>query len=478
MVSFYETMGVSYSSNLLRVKNVYDRNTIQLSYSVFLKLFSTTAVLQLALPYNSLDWSNFVYFHEGGGNNSLLGIRDRLTFSEIAKVIDGVSENAVMQYSIYKEDGTSTTQANFVLNTVSPEQLTRIYDYYPVNDPDKPSVFYTYDRVGVVLEQQKDLQTIYRYQGDFSPKFTDILKFWLREDNEFTTTASQDLLFLNTHMAPELNGFSILTNQFYTKVADTEILTISPDSGYLPVYPLVNEISIDKRNLFAWNSSWDQNYYRKYSNTSEFVDVRGTEEMQELKSFFGSKVMKVPKQFDLFSFDAASGTLATLDSLLEDEFVYTESGGVATLQVNVYNRLIREMLGTSTDTRALTEFLRVSSDVPSTFSNVDLRVKAEEYLRKNIMELYQIKEVKVFVLKTGDPGENSIATVPSTAKERPLVQTTAGFTLTEAEYLSKGYIKQKDAKVVNIQNLIFRVTYPLDSRFYTSLGIGVSVERI
>lgn len=478
MVSFYEVSSISYSGNLLRVKNIYDRNTIQLSSSFFLKLSSTVSILQLALPYGILDWGKFVYFHEGGGNNSLLGIRDRLTFSEIAKVINGVSENAVMQYSIYKEDGTSTDQANFFINTVSPEQLTRVFDYYPVNDPDKPSIFYTYDRVGVVLEQQKDLQTIYRYQGDFSPKFVDVLKFWLREDNEFTTTASQDLLFLNTHMAPELNRFSILTNQFYTKVADTEILTIAPDSGYLPVYPLVNEISIDKRNLFAWNSSWDQNYYRKYSNTLEFVDVRGTEEMQELKSFFGSKVMKVPNQFDLFSFDATAGTLASLDSLLEDEFVYTESEGVATLQVNVYSRLIREMLGTPSDTRALTEFLRVSADIPSSFSNLDPRIKAKEYLEKNIIELYQIKEVKVFVLKTGDPGENSIATVPSTATERPLVQTVGDFTLTEAEYLSKGYTQQKDAKVVNIQNLIFRVTYPLDSRFYTSLGIGVSVERI
>jgi hypothetical protein len=479
MTSFYKVGTVSYGGNFLRVKSVYDRNTIQLGSNFYFKLNSTPTVLQLSLPYTSFNWTNFIFFHEGGGNNSLVGLNERLTFSEVSKVINGNSERARMNFTIYREDGTVDINADFILSTVSPEQLTRIFDYYPVSDTDKPPAFFTYDQVGVVLSEQKDLQSLYRYQGDFSPKFTDVLKFWLRESNDLTTSTSQDMLFLNTHFAPELGDFSLLKNQFYTKVADTEILTIAPESGYLPVYPLVNEVAIDKKNLFAWSSSWDQNYYRKYNSTSDFVEVRGTEEMKELKSFLGSKAMKVPKQFDLFLFgasEAASGV--SLDSLISNEFVYREENGTAVLQVNVYNRLIREMLGTVTDLRARKEFKEVAEQVQASFSGLDISVKAEEYLRKNVMELYQIKEVRIFVLRTGDPGENSIATVPSTAAERPLVQTNNGFTFSEAEYISKGYSQQKDAKVINLENLIFRVNYPLDSRFYTSLGIGVVVERI
>ena len=444
-----------------------------------MKISSTLSILQIALPSFTFDWKSFVFFHEGGGNNSLVGIRERLTFAEISKVINGSSELAKMNFTIYKSDGQVTDVPDFILSTVSPEQLTRVFDYFPVSDMEKPPAFYTYDRVGVVLEEQKDLQTLYRYQGDFSPKFNDVLKFWLRESNDFTLATSQDMLFLDTHFAPELTDFSILRNQFYNKVADTEILTISPDSGFLPVYPLVNEIAIDKKNVFAWSSTWDQNYYRKYTSTSEFLEVRGTEEMTEDKSFLGSKVMKVPKQFDLFQFEVtAVPSGSSLASFLNDEFVYVENGNNAVLQVNVYARLIREMLGTTDDLRARSEFLRTFQNVPSALSGIDITTKAEEYLRKNVMDLYQIKEVRIFVLKTGDPDENVIATAPVTGADRPLVQEINGLSLTEAEYIAKGYSQQKDAQVITLQNLAFQVNYPLDSRYYTSLGIGVVVERI
>lgn len=485
IVGYYNSFSFQTSVCLDTPLSVYDLNTIQLSGNLaYSKLSPVQLAFTVSLPYSSISWENYIFYHQSGGNNSLKDITERLSFSEINKVIKGTSERGTMQYLIYKEDGSVLTNPNFRMTTVSPETLTRVFDFVPVSDPDKPAQFYNIDNIGVVLEEEKDLQMIYRYQGDFSPKFKDVLKFWLREDEEFTNATNRDFLFNNTHFAEDLNNFSILNNQFYNKVSDNEILTLSPDSGFSPVYPLINEIAIDKRTLFAWNSSWDQFYYRKYTTTSDFTEVRGTEEMKEIKSIFGSKVMKVPEQFDLYQFKLVKyETIEQLNASTE-EFGYVETADTVTLQVNCQNRLLREMLGTTTDSRAKKEFLNVLNEIPNAFDPSTIVDKTTKYLESNIIDLYQISDIKLYLLQTGNAAEDKIATAGDVQSipDRPTVEfttTTIGEqTLSETELIAKKYFSRKDAKVVTLSNLKFQIIYPLDSRFYTSLSVGVAVERI
>ena len=485
IVAYYHVAGFQTTVCMDTPLSVYDLNTIQLSGNIaHSKLSAVPLTFTIALPYSSITWENYVFYHQTGGNNSLKDIAERLSFAEIKKVIQGTSERGTMQYEVYKEDGSTSNSPNFKMTTVSPESLTRVFDFIPVSDPDKPAPFYNLDNIGVVLEEQKDLQTIYRYQGDFSPKFKDVLKFWLREDEEFTNVTSRDFLFNNTHFAEDLNNFSILNNQFYNKVSDNEILMISPDSGFSPVYPLVNEIAIDKKMLFAWNSSWDQNYYRKYTTTSSFNEVRGTEEMKEVKSFFGSKVMKVPEKFDLYQFKLVKYDTISQLTASNEEFAYTESSDSITLQINCYDRLLREMLGTSTDLRAKSEFLKILTEIPSAFDSSSIVDKTISYLENNIIDLYQIADIKLYLLQTGNSADDKVATLGDIQNipTRPAVEfvsTVVGdVTLSESELISKKYFARKDAKVVKLDNLKFQIIYPLDSRFYTSLSLGVSIERI
>jgi hypothetical protein len=395
-------------------------------------------------------------------------------------MITGTSERGKMIYEIYKEDGTTLSSPTFSINTVSPESLYRVFDYFPVSDPDKPAEFYEIDNIGAVLEQTKDLQTLYRYQGGFSPKFRDVLKFWLREDDHFTVVTNRDFLFNNTHLATQLANFSLLKNQFYNKVSDAEILSLSPSSGYSPVYPLIDEVAIDKRDLFAWSSSWDQNYYRKYSSTSTFFDTKGTEEMKELKSFLGSKLMKVPTQFDLYQYTAVKLNDVSGFATTTSEFSYVETENSIILQVNVYDRLLRELIGTNTDLRAKTEFLKTLDLVPSSFDQDSIEEKVREYLIDNILGLYEIGEVKFYTLITGNAAENKIESLGELQgiEARPVVETVNGQTLSEAELQNKKYVLKKDVKLNQLENLKFQIVYPLDSRFYSSLSIGVTTTRI
>ena len=73
-------------------------------------------------------------------------------------------------------------------------------------------------------------------------------------------------------------------------------------------------------------------------------------------------------------------------------------------------------------------------------------------------------------------------TVTTAAQSRPLIEVNStsfgDTTLSESQLLSKGYIQRKDTKITTIGNLAFQIKYPLDSRFYTSLSMGVTVKRI
>ena len=438
----------------------------------------------IVFPNSSIDWGNFTFFHESGGNRGYLGLRERLTFFEISSVMMGKSEKSLMTYDIYGATGThtKTTSPDFSFSTILPETLIRKTDYVPVSDQDKPSQLLTHADIGAVLETSKDLQTLYRYQGNFYPKFKDVLKFWLRESEDFEIATSRDYVFCNTHFATEINNFSILKNQYYNKVSSSEILSISANSGYLPVYPLVKEISIDKKNEFAWSSNWDDNYYRMYSDVDTYDEVRGTENMKEVKSMFGSKCMRVPKFFDLYQF--TSDKMTTNDNLSQSskEFSYIDYGTHCVSRINVYDRLLREMLGTSVDLRAKTEFLKTVSIIPDSFTESEIDEKVRDYLIKNIMPLYEIQTVKLYVLQTGNSDTDQIATTANVVT-RPVVEIIVDpingeITLDENSLFLKNYVSKKDLKITNVGNMIFEIDYPFDSRYYTSISFGVSVKRI
>jgi hypothetical protein len=493
--SFSDLVAVRVNGSFSSVANIppplsiFSPSTVQLSANYLSCIFtSVSSNISTSLPYPSFSWEGFTFYHQMGGENCFLGIRERLSFFEIANVIQGVSSRAKMVYEIYSADGVLSTTPNFRMQMISPESLQRVFDYYPVSDPDKPAQYYSYDNIGVILEEQKDLQTIYRYQGDFSPKFTDTIKFWLREDDDLSITASKDFLFTNTHIGTELLNFSLMKNQFFMKVSNSEILTVTPESGYLPVYPLVNEIAIDKRDMFAWNSSWDADYYRYYTSLGAFDSLKGTTEMQELKSVFGTKSMKLPKQFDLYQFrlyvpPSAYPSAENIFPYINNEMSYLENDTLSIIQVNVYERLLREMIGDSNVLdRARKEFLASIEEVPTSFDVSTLDDKVRDYLVKNVMDLYEISEVKVYILQTGDPGEGLIASVQQ-GENRPFVETTKStewgqLTLSEAELLNRGYSQRNDTTVNNLGNLSFNAAYTIDTRYYTSISVGVVVKRI
>jgi len=194
--------------------------------------------------------------------------------------------------------------------------------------------------------------------------------------------------------------------------------------------------------------------------------------------------MKVPGQFDLYQFNVVKLNFIEELSTTEEEFTYFDTGNSIVLQINAYNRLLRELKGDSSENRAMKEFIKLSSSLPESLDPLLVNMKTEEYLKANILDLYQISDISLYVLQTGNSAEGSVATLKNVQQidDRPIVEYTSSpdgiVSLSEKELISRKYISRKDAKVTKIDNLKFQITYPIDSRFYTSLSIGIKVTRI
>jgi hypothetical protein len=256
----------------------------------------------MTVPTPTEIWDKYIFYYTSGGDSSYRYIRDLLSFYEISNVLQ--KKSSKLNENVYHvlSNGTVNRSTPLLFNVVTPEKFLKETEFFPVSDNDKPSELFSYETIGMKLEPQYNPQYLYRYQGDFTPKCKDIFLFGSREEENFAFQYNNDFKLGNTFIADVLEETFYLRNQYFSKVADEEILRINQSSGYKSIYPLVNEISIDHKDLFAWSSSWDKNYYRKYNTVSTYSEINGTEEMKEIKSFLGSKMMKIPKEFSLYEF--------------------------------------------------------------------------------------------------------------------------------------------------------------------------------
>jgi len=410
------------------------------------------------LPDNT--WLLFKNFYASGGDNLYEYTRKLLSFFEISKALNKNSDKLITDITRVSKNGIKTSESAIRIEHVQPEKILQTYDLLPVSDTNKPSQLYSKDVIGVEIQVIKDPKYIYRYQGNFSPKFKDLFFFASREDKDFALSHNRDYKFRNTHLLVKPTSYTN-RNLYFNKVADEEILNIPLNSGYKSLYPLVDEISIDRMNNFIWNSTWDNLQYQKYSSISNFSTLKGTTEMKENKSFLGSKMMKVPETFELFEF---------LSSEYSFREVTTSGATKYIVEVNIANRLLRELLGTD-NSKAKKIFYDIAQKNANIISPDEVESKCIDYLQKNILPVYDISNVNFYLLETGNKG-----TIPS-ENERPVIESMNDKTLSKIELLKKYQVK-KDLKVSISNDMSITLEFTPDTRFYTSVGFGINVKRI
>ena len=413
-----------------------------------------------------------------GGKDYIKRRLEEISFAEIANKINN-NDSSVKYYTI-TENGLIENKYKF--QVIDFDKIIKKDRLIIKEDTEKPDVFQEIDIIGFELERTNENEVIFRHRGKFEPKTKDVINFWLREDELMTQHFNVDYLLCNTRWHVEYDNFGYINNLYYNKVGNENLMKISTETKFKSLYPLINEISIDKKDYFVFNSNWDNNYFQFYETRFGKKDIKkfgeiyvenieGTEELREQKSFFGSKIMNTPYKFIIHTFNEneikywieQSLSSTDIDILKKEKKKILPEGNKnkIIIEIDVKQRLLREMI----ENNAANEFFKLKQYNITRFSNMtddEILKETQKYLLQNIIPLYKIKDIIFYEKEDADKNEDEIVR----------------FDLSHSEKKYLNYKQTKNMQIKQINDFKFRIIREIDTKKFKSFTVSIILERI
>jgi len=246
-------------------------------------------------------------FQIGGGVNNMAYIMRRISLSQISERVN--SESQYISYTTYYWDedtlSTKSRSNNFLMRLEKPTSFLRNSGLAPIKSYAGPQTLGQTEPTGYRISDggRSYASDILRYAGSYEPLFDKVIRYKGDKGDTVTGYTAADLSYRNCTFAPEKKDFGLLKNLNYSKVdRGSNILSASEELPSGPVYPLIGQTPIDRKNFSIFLSSWDPGYYNLYSNSTTQTPVAGTRSMRENKSFLGSKMMQTPYLITSYTF--------------------------------------------------------------------------------------------------------------------------------------------------------------------------------
>lgn len=264
---------------------------------------------------------------------------------------------------------------------------------------------------------------------------------------------------------PNKDDFGKIRNINYYKYSTEWIYRIGKNSPYNPVYNLIGETPIDKRDLSLFESSWDPGFYRQYTAPTTYTDLPGTRSMQEVKSFFGSKVMQTPN-----SINSQKQIIypTSLTNVLDLD--YTNYPNYEILWENTST----ELRGIILMDRILTRYF-LEDGAKETFQKFivpefgfgslsDINDDFNEYMRLNVIPIYQSKNNGSYLKKV--PVQNSSTLIPVIGD------------LADYQKITNTYLPSQEIRYTKVNELRYEFRIPKDPSFNYSLAFSLQIGKI
>jgi hypothetical protein len=451
-------------------------------------IWTTWPTINPAVFGESALWSETpVYIN--GGLNAYNGIIEDLSFANIADKFNIGDPN--VEYITYKADGTIVNNDK-VLEMSLPTETFKANYLNPVEDRDIPdSLDSETDLIGYDINatERSVLNVFSRYNGRYQPKFNDILYFKDFAGCDYCGTTGPRGYGFGKYRNLQLNTtepkFGLIENYYYNKV-NTEnpkgILKLNPISGYPSLYPLIQEIAIDKRNLYSFLSNWDIGYYQKNIDRKTKELVMGYRGAIENKAFFGSKMLTIPDEvrlenFTLIQLDDLVGGLSNIDNVSEtvvqNNITRSTTKGASSLNIKdkkQENEFIELNVFSS---KALVQYLRADGideefekyiNPNFSFGEGGLDDDIEQYIINNVLSRYTIKRIIFY--------ENQFAN--NVNKLNPVE-----LDLSNLDLLKKGYKVSNNVKIKfsTESPLNFKMIYNIPKLDNYSISFKVDLEK-
>ena len=233
--------------------------------------------------------------------------------------------------------------------------------------------------VSITINSPNIYNDVVTYNGWYKPKFNNILEFSYNENKDIMDTVEKDFIMGNT----DVKSYNNIPQLWFNKVVN-EVTSYDVSSG--------NAIDYEE-NFNPFKSQWDQGYYHLYSNTSKF-SIDGYNSTLELPSFFGSKLIKLPRELILDSWSNVTTdeeyTESKKSSRKSRSFFGNEArsmGGKEGLYLsyNLTRRIVDIFKGQET-------FLSNWSGLTSSDSDI-----IDGYIKNTILKYYNISKPKIKV---------------------------------------------------------------------------------
>lgn len=402
------------------------------------------------VPLSLQEIAEYVYI--GGGANNHSQLLSNLSINNIVDMVNGYS--SLIKYTTITEEGQELTN-RFVMSIDDGKEIVRNSKLVTRADNNRPKSYSLFrENIGYVLEEGNNYYPFLirhsgQYDYDLKPvvTFTDMYTHFKVNRNYVKNAFLEEKVFKNkfykhpyfvvdeepngprrvhraesyyrkynrTNVAFNLgfisddgthdSNWGIIKNHFYHKVNEDNsvgVTKLSESSEFLPQYPLIGEIAIDKRDINVFRSSWEQDYYKTALAGGESNSAPGTLSTKELRSYLASTVMKLKESYTITSFTFLNaGSFENLDSILKNNshttnVVFAEDS--ERVYIDFYmTDLISDLLSNSGVAAEIKKY--VSEDV-SFQDKTDLSDDVRSYVNNNLVSLFSVDEVELYIRRT------------------------------------------------------------------------------
>ena len=310
------------------------------------------------------------YQYVDGGTNMHKVLLEKLSIGNFTELLNTDSEE--IKYVTVEEDG-QVLENKFVLRFFDGKEFAKKATLTIEEDDDKPKSFkLSKGNIGFNLIESKEADYypfLVRHSGKYTINLKPVVTFTdtythFKSNRLHTTIDSRELgieEFLYKHSltdVEELNlaksyyrkynrcgtsfnlnfiqdnkihdgNWGIIKNHFYHKVNELNplgVTKLSVSTEKLPLYPLIGEIAIDKKDVNVFRSSWDSNYFIRSLKGGSFERLPGTIDTSEERSYMASTIMKPKNEYTLLSYSTYRvETQQHMDEILKNDNSKTET---------------------------------------------------------------------------------------------------------------------------------------------------------
>jgi hypothetical protein len=270
------------------------------------------------------------FYYAEGGKNEFANLLDSISAYKYSKRFNSFGQ---INYITIPADGSDEIKNDFILSIESGVDVIKPSIVSPESDPERPKAYIlSSNQIGNVIEDREDggyATILRRMNGDYNPIFNNIITFSdIDSDKKVGNILTPESIAYN-----QLNGkgisfdsfkentdnYGFISNYFYHKVNEKDsknILKLSQTTDKLPLYPMIGEIAIDKKDINVFKSKYAKDYFTRALNALESEKTNGTLSPVEKKTFMTSTIMKVRDTYDITKYDnVQESSIEVLDKI-------------------------------------------------------------------------------------------------------------------------------------------------------------------